>query len=84
MQRIGFGLRTTIVINIALVMFITMLLISFLVLTVTRKTIFDYKIKTGETIVTSLQGIILSSVTSFDEKAAALQHTIDRYQCHYR
>lgn len=79
MQRIGFGLRTTIVINIALVMFITMLLISFLVLTVTRKTIFDYKIKTGETIVTSLQGIIFSSVTSFDQKAAALQHTIDRF-----
>ena len=79
MQRIGLGLRTTIVVNIALVMFITMLLISFLVLTVTRKTIFDYKIKTGETIVTSLQDIIFSSVTSFDEKATALQKTIDAY-----
>ena len=79
MQRIGLGLRTTIVVNIALVMFITMLLISFLVLTVTRKTIFDYKIKTGETIVTSLRDIIFSSVTSFDEKATALQKTIDAY-----
>lgn len=79
MLKLGLGLRTTIVVNIALVMFITMLLISFLVLTITRKAIFDYKIKTGETIVTSLQHIILSSITPFDEKITGLQNTIDTY-----
>jgi len=82
MQKNGLGLRTTIVVNIALVMFITMLLISFLVLTITRKTIFDYKVKTGETIVRSLQNNIISSLSSFDDTTTGLQNTIDNFIAH--
>jgi len=48
MVKRGLGLRTTILVNIALVMFITMLLISFVVLTMARKTVYDQKVRTGE------------------------------------
>lgn len=79
MQKTGFGLRTTIAVTIAAVMSITMLLVSFLVLTITRKTIFDYKIRTGETIVSSLQYLTMSSSAPLEERIAALHGTIENY-----
>ena len=85
MRKTGFGLRTTIVLNFTVVMFITMLLISFVVLTITRKNILDQKIKTGEAILKSLQHIILPSIQKMDNgidhsiNSESLKHTIDRY-----
>ena len=63
MNRFGFGLRTTIVVNISLVMLITMLLIGFVVITIAQKTIYDNKVQAAQTIVRSLQHLIVSSFT---------------------
>ncbi len=85
MRETGFGLRTTIVVNFTVVMFITMLLISFVVLTITRKNILDQKIKTGETILKSLQYVILPSIQEIDNRndhsynSKSLKRTIDLY-----
>ena len=59
MKRSGYGLRTTIVVNISLVMLITMLLIGFVVITIAQKTVYDNKIETAETILRSLQQLII-------------------------
>ena len=85
MGKTGFSLRTTIVLNFTVVMFITMLLISFVVLTITRKNVLDQKIKTGETILKSLQYIILPSIQKMDNgidhsiNSESLKHTIEQY-----
>ncbi|MCK5009620.1 MAG: hypothetical protein KAS98_03985, partial [Deltaproteobacteria bacterium] len=78
MGKTGFSLRTTIVLNFTVVMFITMLLISFVVLTITRKNILDQKMKTGEIISKSLQHVILSSIKETDN-SKSLQRIIDLY-----
>jgi signal transduction histidine kinase len=85
MRKTGFGLRTTIVLNVTIVMFTTMLLISFVVFTITRKNILDQKINTGETILKSLQYIILPSIqkmdndTDYSTNSKSLKQTIKRY-----
>ena len=85
MRTTGLGLRTTIVFNITVVMFITMLLISFVVLTIARKNILNQKIKTGEIILASLRHVILSSMKERDkgkdfiDNGAFLQRTVDLY-----
>lgn len=63
MNRLGFGLRTTIVLNISLVMFITMLLIGFVVITIAKKTIYDNKVQAAQSIARSLQHLIIPSFT---------------------
>lgn len=78
MRKTGLGLRTTIALNITVVMFITMLLISFVVLTIARKNILDQKMKTGEIISKSLQHVILSSIKETDN-SKSLQRIIDLY-----
>lgn len=75
----GFGLRTTIVVNITLVMFITMLLIGFVVLTVARKTFYDNRVKTAETMVTSLQELIVPAITSTSGTGTDLKKIVDDY-----
>lgn len=86
MGETGIGLRTTIVLNITVVMFITMLLIGFVVLTIARKNILDQKIQTGEIILKSLQHIIPPPSTekgnnsNFSDHSESLQHIIDRYK----
>lgn len=85
MGKIGVGLRTTIVLNITVVVFITMLLISFVVLTIARKNLIDQKMQTGEIILKSLQHVIHSSIKEGDDnrdssdKGKSLQRIIDLY-----
>lgn len=85
MRKAGFGLRSTIVLNFTIVMFITMLLISFVVLTITKKNILDQKMKTGETILKSLKYIIVPSIQEMESgmnhptNSKSLKHTINRY-----
>lgn len=85
MVRIGLGLRTTIVLNITVVVFITMILISFVVLTIARKNSIDQKMHTGEIILKSLQHLIQSSLKegynlrSSSDNHQSLQRIIDLY-----
>lgn len=66
MKKTGVGLRATIVLTITLVMCITMLLISFVVLTTAKKNLLDQKITTGEIIITFLQQLIPVSLIAGD------------------
>ena len=75
----GLGLRTTILVNIALVMFVTMLLISFVVLTIARKTVFEQKVRTGEIMLASLQHLLTPYLETRDADRALLIDLIDRY-----
>jgi len=85
MGKIGLGLRTTIVLTITVVVSITMLLICFVGLTITRKSIIDQKMHTGEIILKSLQHLIHSSIKEgyynrdSSDKSKSLQRTIDLY-----
>ena len=79
MKRSGFGLRTTIVVNISLVMLITMLLIGFVVITIAKKTIYDNKVETAETILRSLQHQILSSLDVSPDKHKSLYKIVEEY-----
>lgn len=79
MEKRGFGLRTTIVLTITVVMFVTMLLISFVVLTIARKNIIDQKMHTGEVILKSLQRLITPSIREHSGSSNSLQSTIDLY-----
>ncbi len=75
----GLGLRTTILVNMALVMFITMLLISFVVLTMARKTVFEQKVRTGEIMLASLQHLLTPLLESRPINRALLIDITDRY-----
>ena len=79
MNRFGFGLRTTIVVNISLVMLITMLLIGFVVITIAKKTIYDNKIETAQTIVRSLQYFILPSFTLPSDSSSSPDRIIEKF-----
>ncbi|KPJ61927.1 MAG: hypothetical protein AMJ42_00580 [Deltaproteobacteria bacterium DG_8] len=85
MGKIGSGLRTTIVLNITVVMFITMLLISFVVLTLARNYALDQKKQTGEVILKSIKLAIHSSIKEgninrdFSDNSESLQRIIDLY-----
>jgi len=85
MGKIGLGLRTTIVLTITVVVSITMLLICFVGLIITRKSIIDQKMHTGEIILKSLQHLIHSSIKEgyynrdSSDKSKSLQRTIDLY-----
>jgi signal transduction histidine kinase len=79
MEKRGFGLRTTIVLTITVVMFVTMLLISFVVLTIARKNILDQKMHTGEVILKSLQRLISPSLREHYDNSNSLQSAIDLY-----
>jgi signal transduction histidine kinase len=79
MEKIGTGLRTTIVLNITAVMFITMLLTSFVVLTIARKNLLDQKKQTGEIILKSLQHIIPTFLIDSSDNSGSLQRITDRY-----
>jgi len=79
MDKTSFGLRTTIVLTITIVMFITMLLISFVVLTIARKNILDQKMHTGEVILKSLQHLISPSISEYSDNSTSLQNAIDLY-----
>ncbi len=75
----GLGLRTTILMNVALVMFITMLLISFVALTTARKTVFEQKVSTGKIMLASLQQLILPALENRQADPARLIAIADRY-----
>ena len=79
MKRSGFGLRTTIVVNISLVMLITMLLIGFVVITIAKKIIYDNKVETAESILRSLQHLIVPSFQETAGNRTSLQKLIDDY-----
>jgi len=85
MRRIGFGLRTTIVLNITAVMLITILLISFVVLTLTRNYALDQKKQMGEAILKSIRLAIHSSIQEGNSNrelsinTESLQDIIDLY-----
>ena len=72
MERVGLGLRATIVLTITVVMLITMLLIGFVVLTFAKKNIYDQKIETGEVVLNALQHIILSSIKDLPDRFMCL------------
>ena len=75
----GWGLRATILMNVALVMFITMLLISFVALTMARKTVFEQKVSTGKIMLASLQQLILPALENRQADPARLIDIADRY-----
>ena len=79
MNRFGFGLRTTIVVNISLVMLITMLLIGFVVITIAQKTIYDNKVQAAQTIVRSLQHLIVSSFTLPSDSSSSPDKIIEEF-----
>ena len=79
MKRTGFGLRTTIVVNISLVMLITMLLIGFVVITIAKKTIYDNKIESAETILRSLQHLIVPTFQETAGNRTTLKKVIEDY-----
>jgi signal transduction histidine kinase len=79
MKRSGFGLRTTIVVNISLVMLITMLLIGFVVITLAKKTIYDTKVETAENILRSLQHLIVPTFKTIPGKNTTLNKLVEDY-----
>ncbi len=84
MQRTSIGLRATITITITLVMTATILLISFVVLTIAKKNLLDQKVHMGKSIITSLQEGITSLSppthdTHFPFDPESLRVIIDRY-----
>ena len=79
MERSGFGLRTTIVVNISLVMLITMLLIGFVVITIAKKTIYDNKVETAETILISLQHLIVPNFNAAAGNNTSLSKLVEDY-----
>ena len=85
MGKMSLGLRTTIVLTITVVVSITMLLISFVVLTIARKNIMDQKMHTGEITLKSLQHLVHSSIKEgyynrdYSDKSKSMQLVIDLY-----
>jgi signal transduction histidine kinase len=79
MERTGFGLRTTIVVNISLVMLITMLLIGFVVITIAKKTIYDNKVETAETLLKSLQHLIGANINPAAGNNRSLSKLLEEY-----
>ena len=79
MERSGFGLRTTIVVNISLVMLVTMLLIGFVVITIAKKTIYDNKVETAETLLRSLQHLIVPNFNEAAGNNTSLSKLVDDY-----
>ncbi len=79
MKRSGYGLRTTIVVNISLVMLITMLLIGFVVITIAQKTVYDNKIETAETILRSLQQLIIPNYNFAAGNDTSLNKLLEDY-----
>jgi hypothetical protein len=65
--------------NVALVMFITMLLISFVALTVASKTVFEQKVSAGKIMLASLQQLIIPSLEKRQEDPSRVIDIADRY-----
>jgi signal transduction histidine kinase len=65
--------------NVALVMFITMLLISFVALTMARKTVFEQKVCTGKVMLASLQQLIIPCLKNRQADPAVVIDVADRY-----
>jgi signal transduction histidine kinase len=78
-NSLGFGLRTTIVVNISLVMFIAMLLTGFVVITTAQKTIYDNKVQSAQTIVKSLQHIIVPSFTLPSDSSSSPDKVLEEF-----